>query len=470
MSLRNLFNITVTSLVLALMVLSIFGVSMAQTPKIDNLEEKNFQTVKQGREARFKWRISNIDPDDNYTVSVDVRADKDWDHSLSEKDFSLGMKGKYNNQTEITLTVETDNRAFGDEGDFTVVFTFIRETDDMESQKEKECTVNVESSITRTGLDVFGFHIDIADLFGEKFDKPWVRFGISVAIYIFIGFLLYIILIPMVRRFTKRTKTDIDDQVMEIVKRPLLVIIFSYAVVASLSRLELPDRFIYYVMMSYRVVLIFMVAWALSKIGKVILDVFGGVYARRTAKEDLHKTVTPVFQKTLSFVIYFISLMMVFDQLGIYITPFLASVGVMGLVIALAAQETLSNLFAGIMILADRPYKVGDILQFDEGYYEVQRIGFRSTTVRNIFRNYVVNYPNRVLEKNKIINEFQPDRRYFLFRFMTLDYETDVMRALEIIRETAYDHPSVIKNDKRHSDPSARIKKFTDNGVSVYLW
>ena len=122
------------------------------------------------------------------------------------------------------------------------------------------------------------------------------------------------------------------------------------------------------------------------------------------------------------------------------------------------------------MILADRPYKVGDILQFDEGYYEVERIGFRSTNVRNIFRNYVVNYPNRVLEKNKIINEFEPDRRYFLFRFMTLDYETDVFRALDIIRQTAYDHKCVIKNDSRHSDPSARIKEFTDLGVRVYLW
>jgi small-conductance mechanosensitive channel len=113
---------------------------------------------------------------------------------------------------------------------------------------------------------------------------------------------------------------------------------------------------------------------------------------------------------------------------------------------------------------------VGDILQFDEGYYEVERIGFRSTNVRNIFRNYVVNYPNRVLEKNKIINEFQPDRRYFLFRFMTLDYETDVFKSLDIIRQTAYDHASVIKNDKRHSDPSARIKEFTELGVRVYLW
>lgn len=465
----------VTYLLIVLLTASVLLVTFgtagaAQVPQIINIDEGYTETVRQGTEARFKWRVSNVDPDANYTVTVRVDSDKEWDYSLSKDEFTLKMKDNPGNWTEITLTVKTDNRAFGDEGRFTVAFDFVRESNGVQSYKEKMCTVKVSTSIETSGLDIFGFHIDISDLLGEEYDRPWIRFGISVVVYMLIGLILYWILIPLVRRLTRRTKTDVDDQIIEIIRKPLLVIIFSYAVVSSLSRLDLPDRFIYYVMMAFYVVLIFMVAWSLSRVSKVVLNVLGGIYAKRTAKEDLHKTVTPVFQKTLSFVIYFIALMMVFDQLGIYVTPFLASVGVMGLVIALAAQETLSNLFAGIMILADRPYKVGDILQFDESYYEVQRIGFRSTTMRNIFRNYVVNYPNRVLEKNKIINEFQPDRRYFLFRFMTLDYETDVIRALAIIRETAYDHPSVIKNDKRHSDPSARIKKFTDNGVSVYLW
>ena len=438
----------------------------ALNPKVYKTEDDYRITVPEGKKVDYSWLITNPNDDINYSVSISIDGDKGWDTELSKNDFDILGKNHSTNETSITLTIDTSGRAYGDEGEFTLEFTFTSEADGSEYVMEKECSVTVESPITASGIDVFGFHIDLPD----NWDRPFIRFGISVGIYVLIGLILYFIFIPIIRRCTKKTKTDIDDDIIEIIRRPFLVIVFSYAIVASLSRLELPDRFIYYIMMSYRVVLIFMIAWTASKVVKVLLGVFGGMYAKKKQKEELHKTITPVFQKTFSFIIYFIALMVVFDQLGIYITPFLASVGVIGLVIAFAAQETLSNLFSGIMILADRPYKVGDILQFDEGYYEVQRIGFRSTTVRNIFRNYTVNYPNRFLEKNKIINEFEPDRRYFLFRFMTLDFDTDVFKALDIIRQTAYDHHSVIKNDKKHSDPSARIKEFTELGVRVYLW
>jgi len=457
---------TIIILSISLMFSVLTAPADALNPKIYKTEDDYHIYVPEGKKVEYSWLITNPNDNVNYSVSISIEGEKGWDTELSKNDFDIAGKNHSKNETTITLTIDTTGRAYGDEGEFTMEFTFTSDADGSEYEAEKICSVTVESPITASGIDIFGFQIDLPD----NWDRPFIRFGISVGIYVIIGLLLYFILIPIIRRSTKKTKTDIDDDIIEIIRRPFLVIVFSYAIVASLSRLDLPDRFIYYIMMSYRVVLIFMIAWTASKVMKILLGVFGGMYAKKKQKEELHKTITPVFQKTLSFIIYFIALMVVFDQLGIYITPFLASVGVIGLVIAFAAQETLSNLFSGIMILADRPYKVGDILQFDEGYYEVQRIGFRSTTVRNIFRNYTVNYPNRFLEKNKIINEFQPDRRYFLFRFMTLDFDTDVFKALDIIRQTAYDHHSVIKNDKKHSDPSARIKEFTELGVRVYLW
>ena len=454
------------TLVLVIPIFSDFS-AQAVNPKVYNLSDSYQKTAPQGKEVTFSWELSNPDPILNYSVDIDVHGDEGWELDFSDYELSLSGSDFKKNKTVFTLTVDTSNRPFGDTGDFTVIFNFIPDNESgKEFEREKFCSILVESLIATAGIDILGFHLDLP----ERWDTPWVRFGISVVTYILIGMILYFILIPFVRRLTRFTSTDLDDQIIEIIKRPVFVVIVSYAIVASLSRLELPDRFIYFILMSYKVVLVFMLAWAISKISGMVIRALGGLYAKKTSKEVLHKTLTPVLQKTLSFIIYFISLMVVFDQLGIYVTPFLASIGVIGLVIAFAAQETLSNLFSGIMILADRPYKVGDILQFDEGYYEVQHIGFRSTTVRNIFRNYAVNYPNRVLEKNKIINEFEPDRRYFLFRYMTLDYDTDIFRALEIIRQAAYDHSSVIKNDKRHSDPSARIKEFTDLGVRVYLW
>jgi len=467
MKFRTALSMTIMVLLFSIMSAVFMAPAEALDPKVYKIDDDYHTTIPGGKTVEYNWLLTNPNDDVNYSVSISIEGSEGWNLELSDNDFVLKGEEHGSNETVITLAVDTSDKSHGDKGEFTLVFTLVsRDDDENKYIPERACSVTVESAITPTGIDVFGFHFDLSG----KMDRPLVRFGISVAIYIVLGILLYFILIPTIRRCTKRTKTSIDDDIIEIIRRPFLVIIFSYAVMSSLSHLELPDRFIYCIMMAYQIVLIFMIAWTISRVIKVLLGVFGGLYAKRKKKEELHRTITPVFQKTLSFIVYFIAFMVAFDHLGIYITPFLASVGVIGLVIAFAAQETLSNLFSGIMILADRPYKVGDILQFDEGYYEVQRIGFRSTTLRNIFRNYVVNYPNRVIEKNKIINEFEPDRRYFLFRFMTLHFDTDIFKALDIIRLAAYDHPSVIKNDKRHSDPSARIKEFTDLGVRVYLW
>ena len=461
-------NLSISGIVLLSILLVVLVQTSALAINVLKLDKDYARTVDRDKSLEFRWGIIHPDSNISYSVTIDVSSDRDWEAELSQKNFELNKTAASPaNYIEVTLTVSTLNRIYDDTAIFTVNFTFSPLGNDAapEITETMTCSVTVKSSISSSGLDLFGFEIGLP----EEWDMPLVRFGISLAVYIIVGMLLYFILIPLIRNLTKKTKTDIDNRIVDVIRRPLMIIIFSYAVMASLSRLELPEQLLYYLLMIYEVIVIIVIARAISRVCRVIFESLGAIF-KKHSKKELHKTLMPIFRKTLSVIIYFTAIMVIFNRVGIEITPFLASVGVIGLVIAFAAQETLSNLFSGIMILADRPYKVGDILQFDEGYYEVERIGFRSTNVRNIFRNYVVNYPNRVLEKNKIINEFEPDRRYFLFRFMTLDYETDVFRALDIIRQTAYDHRCVIKNDSRHSDPSARIKEFTDLGVRVYLW
>ncbi|MDP6156598.1 MAG: mechanosensitive ion channel family protein [Candidatus Thermoplasmatota archaeon] len=466
MTIKKILSIS-GMLFLFFIVISLIQTS-ASAVNVLKLDQDYSRTVERDSTQEFRWGLFYPDTNISYSLEIDVHYDRDWEFELSQSDFELNKTtANHADITEITLTISTLNSKYGDTATFTVNFTFSPQDNVAAAQitKTMTCSVTIKSSISSSGLDLFGFEIGLP----EEWDVPLVRFGISLGVYIIVGLLLYFILIPLIRNLTKKTKTDIDNRVMEVIRRPLMIIIISYAVMASLSRLDIPEEFLHYILVIYKVIVIIVIARAISRVCKVIFESLGAVF-KKHSKKEVHKTLMPIFQKTLSVIIYFTAIMVIFDRVGIEITPFLASVGVIGLVIAFAAQETLSNLFSGIMILADRPYKVGDILQFDEGYYEVERIGFRSTNVRNIFRNYVVNYPNRVLEKNKIINEFQPDRRYFLFRFMTLDYETDVFKSLDIIRQTAYDHASVIKNDKRHSDPSARIKEFTELGVRVYLW
>jgi small-conductance mechanosensitive channel len=113
------------------------------------------------------------------------------------------------------------------------------------------------------------------------------------------------------------------------------------------------------------------------------------------------------------------------DALGVQITPLLTALGVGGLAVALALQDTLSNLFAGVHLLADRPIRVGDYVKIAdtiEGY--VVDVGWRSTRVR-MLQNNVVIVPNKRVAESIVINYDMPERRMALLLPVSVSYASD---------------------------------------------
>jgi small-conductance mechanosensitive channel len=113
------------------------------------------------------------------------------------------------------------------------------------------------------------------------------------------------------------------------------------------------------------------------------------------------------------------------DALGVQITPLLTALGVGGLAVALALQDTLSNLFAGVHLLADKPIRVGDYVKIAdtiEGY--VVDVGWRSTRVR-MLQNNVVIVPNKRVAESIVINYDMPERRMALLLPVSVSYASD---------------------------------------------
>src|SRR5205814_7793895 len=98
------------------------------------------------------------------------------------------------------------------------------------------------------------------------------------------------------------------------------------------------------------------------------------------------------------------------DVLGVKITPLLTALGVGGLAVALALQDTLSNLFAGVHLLADRPIRVGDYVKIAENIEgHVVDVGWRSTRVRTLGNNVMI-VPNKRVAESVIVNYDMPER------------------------------------------------------------
>lgn len=153
--------------------------------------------------------------------------------------------------------------------------------------------------------------------------------------------------------------------------------------------------------------------------------------------ERLGGAVTGLAQTSARLVVFFIGLLVLLDALGIRITPILTALGVGGLAVALALQETLSNLFAGMHLLADKPIRVGDyvrIAETIEGF--VIDVGWRSTRVRTLQNNVVI-VPNHKVAQSIIINHDMPETRSALLLKVAVSYASDPDHVERVLVEEA---------------------------------
>ncbi len=170
--------------------------------------------------------------------------------------------------------------------------------------------------------------------------------------------------------------------------------------------------------------------------------------------------------KVIRFVIYAVAIFLIITELGINLTGLIAGFGVTGVILTLAAQDTAKNLFGGAVIFLDKPFVVGDWIQFDNFEGTVEDITFRSTRVRT-FENSVVNVPNSLLANISINNWSRMEKRRFK---CTLCLELDtplekVQRLAEKIREMLVKHDDII-------DDSVIVKfeNISDNGMDLLIY
>jgi small conductance mechanosensitive channel len=127
------------------------------------------------------------------------------------------------------------------------------------------------------------------------------------------------------------------------------------------------------------------------------------VLVRGLQRAKLSLTIIELLTKVLKYFIFSLAVLMMANQWGIEIVPLLSTLGVMGIAVGLAAQQTLANLISGIVILISRPFQEGDWIQVEDVFGRVLKISLRSTHLITK-DNLLVDYPNRIIVETKIIN------------------------------------------------------------------
>lgn len=430
--------------------------------EVDSYDKK----ITASEETSFEWAIYNND-----TSAIIVQPSLS-PSSIDNLEISISPAFQMitpQNSTTFIVSLVAQREMSNIEIDFTIFFNATL-MDSPESQititKEFDLTVEALYGTTAGNNKIFGIW---DNPFPPPLDTTYGAFIITVLAWIGIAFFVILVVDPIVHSFTRKTETDLDDRVLKILRGPVFFIILLYGFTSSLKILNLPSEILLAIEDIYAVGVIILIVWLSYKIYDNVLISYAHSYSNKT-EMALDDTLVPLMEKLGMIIIPFIGIMLVFNHFGYDLTVFLAGFGVLGIVIGFAAQDTLSNFFSGMSIILDRPFKVGDLILYEDDVCEVRRIGMRSTTLYNTFKseNFIV--PNNEMASRKITNIVKPDLRYKVKVEVGVAYGSDIELVKKLMMESALAEPHVLKDPQHY--PWIRFTEFADSALvfKLFLW
>jgi small-conductance mechanosensitive channel len=250
-----------------------------------------------------------------------------------------------------------------------------------------------------------------------------VNYQVIISILIVAGtavalFLLRKVFFRLLHRLSKKTDNKIDDLLIEGLEGPSAILAITFVLYLGIRLSGLSETAMAYAATGMYLSLIFTVTMGLSNVSGLLLAAF-------LKKVDLPISVTSLLNVVAKAIVYAVGGLMMLNHLGVSITPIITALGVGGLAMALALQDTLSNLFSGIHILAEHTIRVGDFIRLESGQEGVVvDIGWRTTRIRMPQNNMVI-VPNSKLSQSVVTNYYLPERRVALQMPVSVSYDAD---------------------------------------------
>lgn len=263
-------------------------------------------------------------------------------------------------------------------------------------------------------------------------------------------------------KLARKSRFHLDDAILQAVHRPIWLSVLLTGAIVGIQWISPPPLFTTISVAMLKSLMV--VLWALA-VNRIIVRVVGDWISHWRAKGREGSEIIALGGNIIRMLLLVGAVFLFLTIWQINITPLLASAGIAGVAVALAAKESLSNFFGGVSVMLDQPYRVGDYIVLDSGERgEVVEIGLRSTRI--LTRDDVmISIPNAIITNTKIVNESAPQPRFRVRIKVGVAYGSDIDRVEEILLSVVQDNPLVVPEPK----PRVRFRHFGDSSLDFEL-
>ena len=298
------------------------------------------------------------------------------------------------------------------------------------------------------------------EFYGNSILNWAIAVGILILSFVVVK-MLYWIFSNVIRRLTSKTKTNLDDVLINKLEKPLTYLILILGYWISIHYLVFKEEVEIVLENAAYFLLVVDVTAILSRIvdaliSEVILPI------TEKSESSFDNQLIPVIQKGVRSIIWVLGIIIGLDNIGFDITAMIAGLGIGGLALALAAQDSVKNIFAGIMIFLDKPFRIKDRIQVDGFDGTVEEVGLRSTRLRTL-EGRIVTIPNSRFTDNSVTNvTSQPTLKVKLNLGLTYDTdEVQMQKAIDILEDIVKDEDAIT------DDYAAGFNGFGDFSLNI---
>ena len=296
--------------------------------------------------------------------------------------------------------------------------------------------------------------------------ERWIAFAVGVAASLILAALIDLIIRKVLKRFARRTKTELDDKVVDALEYPLVAVLTLSGTYACLGFLNLSG---FWIAFAYRCYLALVIAICLSLALRIvrIIGEFSRGLATRTGN-TYHILLLSLLQPLCAAILWVIGTLCLLDYVfGFNIGALLAGAGIAAMAIAFAAQNTIANIFGAISLILDRPFEIGQRIQVGDKSGVVESIGLRSTRLRTL-DGTVWCIPNRTMTDTAILNfSTRPNFKHIFTITLTYSTSPDALRRGKEILHSIFDNYPLFNMEKQ--PPRITFSEMADCSLNLQV-